>query len=88
MAIGYGEPESLAIRFGHEPRFLELLDLPRVLGAAIAQKQSECALFIGSLIEQKMLAANLPPPASLRSSATAPAYDWLSRLMAAIALSH
>lgn len=71
-AIGYGETDILAIMFCHEPRFLERLDLPRVLGVAIAKKQSELALFIGSLIEQKMLAANLPPPASLRSSATAP----------------
>lgn len=72
MAIGYGQTSILAIMFGHEPRFLERLDLPRIMDAAIAKKQSELASFIRSVIEQKELAANLPPPASPGSSATAP----------------
>ena len=71
-AIGHGDADILSIMFGHEPRFLELLDLPSILGAAIAKKQSELALFLGSVIEQKILAANPAPPFSRHPSSTAP----------------
>lgn len=58
-----GHASTLSIMFAHEPRLLELLDLPSLLATAKANRHGELAVLLSSIIERQSLSAHVPEPA-------------------------
>lgn len=57
-----GLASTFSIIIDHEPLLLNLLDLPSLLGAAVAKHHSELVRLLSSLAERQSLSGHLSPP--------------------------
>lgn len=63
-----GLASTFSIIIDHKPLLLSLLDLPSLLGAAVAKHHSELVRLLSSLAERQSLSGHLPPTAPASAS--------------------